>query len=152
ADALIKELIPALEAKYHLIPKASARIIRGHSSGGWSSVWLAMQYPGTFGACWAGAPDPLDFRRFQKVDIYSQPNFYTDDKGTEIPSTLQDGTVLMTIRQENAWEEAKGPDNTSGEQWDSWFAVFGPRNERGHPAALFDFATGAMNKNIAEQY
>lgn len=40
-QALVQELIPALEAKYPLIALPSARLLRGHSSGGWSTLWLA---------------------------------------------------------------------------------------------------------------
>lgn len=49
-------------------------------------------------------------------------------------------------------EEVLGPDNTSGQQWDSWFAVWGPRNHRGNPAALFDPATGVIDRAVAERY
>ena len=58
----------------------------------------------------------------------------------------------MTIAEENAMEEVLGPDNTSGQQWDSWFAAFGPKNERGNPAAVWDAATGVIDHVIAEQY
>ncbi|MBL8747220.1 MAG: hypothetical protein JNK58_12805 [Phycisphaerae bacterium] len=150
--ALVEELIPALEQKYPLIPEASARIVTGHSSGGWSTVWLALQYPGTFAHAFAGAPDPLDFHAFQKINLYRQPNFYTDEQGNDLPSNERNGVVLMTIRQENLWEEARGPNNSSGQQWDSWQAVFGPRNARGHPAALFDPFTGVIDPKIVEHY
>lgn len=151
-DALVHDLIPALEAKYPLIPEASARIVRGHSSGGWSSLWLALNYPETFGACWSSSPDPVDFRRFQKIDIYAQPNMYTDAQGKDIPSNFAEGESLMSVRQENAWEEVKGPRNSSGEQWDSWQAVFGPIGPDGNPAALYNAVTGVIDKAVAEQY
>jgi hypothetical protein len=150
--ALVQELIPALEKKYPLIAAPSARILRGHSSGGWSTLWLALTYPDVFGATWSSAPDPVDFRRFQKVDVYGQPNFYTDAGGKDLPSLRSDGAVTMTIRQESRGEDVLGPDNTSGQQWDSWFAVFGPRNERGNPAALFDPESGAIDRKVAEAY
>ncbi len=154
--ALVEELIPALEARYRLIPRPTARVLRGHSSGGWSTLWLALNYPETFGATWSTSPDPVDFRRFQLPDIYSQPNFFTDAAGAqrggkELPSYRSGGRELMTIRQENMMEEVLGPDNTSGQQWDSWFAVFGPRNANGNPAALFDLS-GAIDRKVAEQY
>ncbi len=153
AQALMTELIPAIEAKYPLIAEVGARIVTGHSSGGWSSVWLASQYPEFFGVCFAGAPDPVDFTSFQKANIYEDANFYTDARGAEIPSNLQDGVVLMTVKQENAVEEALGPRNTSGQQWDSWQAVFGPKDSRdGHPAALFDAASGVLDRAVTEQY
>jgi pimeloyl-ACP methyl ester carboxylesterase len=150
--ALVRELIPALEAKYPLIPAPSARILRGHSSGGWSTLWLALTYPEVFGATWSSAPDPVDFRRLQRVDVYGQENFYTGAGGKDLPSYRKHGKEVMTIRTESRGEDVLGADNTSGQQWDSWFAVFGPRNERGHPAALFDPETGAIDRAVAEAY
>ena len=150
--ALTEELIPALEAKYPLISDPSARLLRGHSSGGWSTLWLATRYPTVFGATWSSAPDPVDFRRFQKVDIYGQPNFYSDSKGADLPSLRKGDVVEMTIRQESRGEDILGPDNTSAQQWDSWFATFGPRNTNGNPAALFDAVTGQIDSKIAEYY
>lgn len=151
-QALVQELIPALEAKYPLIAVPSARLLRGHSSGGWSTLWLATRYPTVFGATWSSAPDPVDFRRFQKVDIYGQPNFYADFKGTDLPSLRKGDVVEMTIRQESRGEDVLGPDNTSAQQWDSWFATFGPKNASGNPAALFDPGTGQIDSKIAEHY
>jgi len=150
--ALTKELIPALERELPLRPEPEARIVTGHSSGGWSSLWLALTYPDTFGACWSGAPDPVDFHAMQKINLYEDANFYTDAAGNDLASNEQGGQVLMTIRQENQWEEVRGPGNSSGQQWDSWFAVFGPRDEAGRPAALFDPATGVIDRAVVEQF
>lgn len=147
ATALIEELIPALEAKYALVPQPAARLLRGHSSGGWSAVWLALNYPDTFGAAWASSPDPLDFARFQLADIYSD-NMYARN-GREIPSYRSQGLERMTIRQENLMEEVLGPHNSSGQQWDSWQAVFCPRADNGLLAPLFDARTGALNADVA---
>lgn len=157
--ALVEELIPALEAKYPLVPSPEARLLRGHSSGGWSTLWLAVTYPGTFGACWSSSPDPVDFRRFQLPDIYGQKSLYARLDAASppadpapIPSYRANGAAVMTNRQENLMEEVLGPDNTSGQQWDSWFAVFGPRNAAGDPAALFDPVTGLIDHAVAETY
>lgn len=150
-DALVKELIPALENKYNVSRAPAGRLLRGHSSGGWSTLWLATEYPETFGAAWSTSPDPVDFRKFQSINIYRGPNAYTSG-GSEVPSYRRAGSVRMTVRQENAMEEVLGPDNTSGQQWDSWFAVFGPRTERGTPAAAWDAASGAIDHVVTEQY
>jgi hypothetical protein len=182
--ALVEELIPALEAKYPLVGEASARLLRGHSSGGWSTLWLATEYPGTFGACWSSAPDPVDFRAFQLVDIYNCRSMYTfdgleaafgesleakrrvsmtpaslvpiepvvPDGGEKLVSYRRDGKPIMTVEREARGEDILGPDNTSGQQWDSWFAVFGPRNAAGNPAALFDPVTGTIDRTVAERY
>ncbi|MCC6660493.1 MAG: hypothetical protein IT437_06360 [Phycisphaerales bacterium] len=161
--ALVEELIPALEAKYPLIAERPARLLRGHSSGGWASLWLAMTYPGTFGGCWSSSPDPVDFRRFQLVDIYARANMYAltpaelpnpprTGQMPDTPSARDGSRVLMTIRQENQMEEVLGPGNTSGQQWDSWQAVFGPRGADGEPAPLWDAATGVLDRAVAEKY
>lgn len=150
--AVTTELIPALEAKYKLAPEPMARLLRGHSSGGWSTLWLALAYPETFGATWSTSPDPVDFHRFQLPDIYDQPSMYVSSSGQDIPSMREGGKPTMSIRTENRIEEVLGPDNTSGQQWDSWLAVFGPKSASGNPAALYDPATGAIDKAIAEQY
>jgi hypothetical protein len=150
-EALVRELIPALEAKYNLSPRPEARLLRGHSSGGWSTIWLAITYPETFGACWSTSPDPVDFRALQAADLYATENMYTSGSA-EVSSVRAGGRGIMTVREENGTEEVLGADNTSGQQWDSWLAVYGPRNERGNPAALFDPVTGAIDKSIAEQY
>lgn len=167
--ALVEELIPELEKRYPLIARPEARLLRGHSSGGWSTLWLALTYPNTFGATWSSSPDPVDFSRFQLVDIYARDNLYRQppsdaaNPGTpplnpdpaawsETPSYRAGDRVKMTVRQECRAEDILGPNNTSAQQWDSWFAVFGPRGDDGHPAALVDPVTGVINRAIAEQY
>lgn len=163
--ALVHDLIPALEAEHNLIAAPSARLLRGHSSGGWSTLWLTLMYPETFGGCWSTAPDPVDFRRFQLVDIYAAMDghsgalneigsMYIDRNRPprDVTSYRSDGRELMTIRQENLMEEVLGPDNASGQQWDSWQAVFGPRAANGRPAALYDAITGEIDAKLAQAY
>ena len=179
--ALVEELIPALEKKFPLVARPEARLLRGHSSGGWSTLWLATEYPGTFGACWSSSPDPVDFRRFQVMDIYAQHFFYgipqnglrssdaakAEDAIRKIPQALmapvgldmqrfvsyrRDGRPIMTVEREARGEDMLGPDNTSAQQWDSWFAAWGPRNAAGHPQALFDPATGMIDHELAARY
>jgi hypothetical protein len=167
--ALVRELLPALEREYPLAGRPEARLLRGHSSGGWSAVWLAVTYPEVFGGAWASAPDPLDFRAFQRADIYAGGNMYgpaaerpevtaLEPLPGDEPSYRRDGRALMTVAQENAMEEVLGPGNTSGQQWDSWQAVFGPR-AAGWPAtgvspgaALFDARTGVIDAEVAAHY
>src|SRR6185503_12195896 len=55
--ALTTEFIPALEKKFGVVGEPSARFVTGHSSGGWSSLWLQVTYPEFFGGCWATSPD-----------------------------------------------------------------------------------------------
>lgn len=183
--ALIEELIPAIEAKFpQLATKPEARMLRGHSSGGWSTLWLTITYPETFGACWSSAPDPVDFRRFQLIDLYGQRSAYQLSESDlafsnplkqslQAPVVLGDrflsrvefggrprvlalgsfrnnGKCVMTVEQEARGEDMLGPDNTSAQQWDSWWAVFCPRNANGNPAAVIDPATGKIDSSIAD--
>lgn len=154
--ALTQDLIPAINAAFSTINEPSARLLRGHSSGGWSTIWLGMNYPDVFGGIWATSPDPVDFSAFQAIDIYTEANMYRREVEGEVvwtPSYKDEhGNVGMTIRQENRMEEVLGPSNTSGQQWDSWLAVFGPRTGRGTPADLFDPKTGVIDRGIARQY
>lgn len=150
-QALVTELIPALEARYNLVAAPAARLLRGHSSGGWTTIWLSITYPEVFGATWSTAPDPVDFRRFQLVNIYEQENMYVKD-GAEIPSYRDKGAVKMSIREENLMEHVMGPMATSGQQWASWQAVYSPRQRFGGPALLYDPMTGRIDRDIAERY
>jgi len=84
--ALVTELIPFLEQRFRLISRTDARVVTGHSSGGWTSLHLALTYPETFGACFASAPDPVDFSAFQRTDLYTDGNLHTEDDGSETPS------------------------------------------------------------------
>ncbi|MFQ3592995.1 MAG: alpha/beta hydrolase-fold protein, partial [Gemmataceae bacterium] len=43
-QALVRELIPELEKRFRTQGKG-ARLVTGHSSGGWSSLWLQITYP-----------------------------------------------------------------------------------------------------------
>jgi len=145
-QALISELIPAIEKRYNLAPRPEARLLRGHSSGGWSTLWLALTYPQTFGAAWSTSPDPVDFRAFQLIDIYSATNIYSPDPAQpDFPSFRRNGKAVMTVRQENAGERMVGANQTSGMQWASWQAVIGSRSPDNHPVALFDSVTGDID-------
>lgn len=152
ARALVEELIPALEKKYRLIPDPEARVLRGHSSGGWSAVWLTMHHPEVFGQAWAGSPDPVDFRFFQAANIYERSNMFTDGDGKETPSYRVGDEVRMTVRTEAAMERVLGPEGQSAQQWSSWMAVFGPRGANKMPRPLFDFATGEVDRAVAKAW
>lgn len=164
-QALTEEFIPALEKKYPLLTSPNARLLRGHSSGGWSTLWLALNYSTTFGAAWPSSPDPIDFRRFQLANIYEDANMYAPVVtapstggqtkpafGSDHVSYQRNGKGIMTIRQENAGERITGPNQTSGMQWASWQAVAGARNPKGHPAALYDSQSGEIDKTQLEQW
>jgi hypothetical protein len=155
--ALVTELIPHLEAQFRLVAKPEARIVTGHSSGGWTSLWLQLNWPDVFGACWSSAPDPIDFRAFQKTNIYEDESVYVMPGGRETPSYRMRGHdeefVVMTVRQECLMEYAIHPLGGSGQQWDAWAAMFSPRDpSTSYPARMFDPLTGRIDRNVVEHW
>ncbi|MDZ4829579.1 MAG: alpha/beta hydrolase-fold protein [Phycisphaerae bacterium] len=154
--ALVKEFIPALEKRFRLEPKPEARIVTGHSSGGWSSLWLQLNYPETFGACYSSAPDPVDFSAFQLADLYRDKSLMTDTEGREQASFRQplgpsDDRVMMTVREETGVEHILGPKNDSGEQWGAWASMFSARDPKtGLPSRMFNVESGAIDRTVVE--
>ena len=156
--ALATELVPWLEERFRLDARPQGRLVTGHSSGGWSSLWLALTYPETFGACFSSAPDPIDFAAFQTVDLYADPNAYVDAAGAEFPSfrePMRDAfdRVCMNNRDEIMMEWVLSPAGLSGEQWDAWCAMWSPIDSiTGHPRRLVDAATGAIDPVVVEAW
>jgi hypothetical protein len=147
-DALVTELIPALESQFRMIPEARARFVGGHSSGGWASLWLQVAYPDFFGGCWSTAPDPVDFRAFQTIDIYEDQNGHWTAEGLPRPVARTRHETRMSFVKFNHWEYVIGP----GGQLDSFNAVFSPRAANGLPRPLMDKLTGDIDRDVAEHW
>jgi S-formylglutathione hydrolase FrmB len=145
-QALTRELVPALEAKFGIGGDAKARFLTGHSSGGWSSLWLQIHYPESFDGTWSTAPDSVDFRDFTGVDIYTFDNAFTAPDGTPIQLVRRGSEWTKTIRQFVTEELQR---KSYGGQFMSFNAVFSPRGEDGRPLPLFDPATGVIDRAVA---
>lgn len=146
ADALTREVIPHLEARFGLIPDARARFLTGHSSGGWATLWLQVSNPDFFGGTWSTTPDLPDFSDFQGVDVRpgSRDSFYRDAAGRPRPFAREGGRDVGTLEGAARMEAVLGP----GGQLASFEAVFGPRGADGNPVPLFDRATGVMDPAV----
>ncbi|HXU09004.1 MAG TPA: alpha/beta hydrolase-fold protein [Blastocatellia bacterium] len=155
-DAITEELIPYIEQKYRCIGAPRARVLDGGSTGGWVSLALQVFYPDFFNGTWSGYPDGVDFRAFQLINIYDDPNAYTNKHGFERPSARDlNGEVRFTIRHECQMENAMGLGDSytmSGEQWGAWNATYGPRGPDGKPAPLWDAKTGKINRETVEHW
>ena len=148
-QALVEEVIPAFEAAYRSVADSRARFLNGHSSGGWSSLWLQVTYPESFGGVWSSAPDPVDFRDFQRIDL-SEPgvNMYVDPQGDRRPIAV-DGDRVRLWYDDFCWmEHVLG----YGGQMHSFEAVFSPRGEDGRPQPLWDRKTGVVDAGVAESW
>ena len=147
--ALVEELVPALEDRYALEPSASGRFLGGHSSGGWSSLWIQITHSTEFGGVWSTAPDPVDFRDFTGIDIYTFDNAYVTPAGETVQLMYRDGKPRKSVREYVAHEVATQP--TSG-QFFSFDAVFSPKSDDGLPRLMFDRETGAIDREVAEAW
>lgn len=146
--ALTTELIPEIEKKFRTLGKPEGRFLTGHSSGGWSSLWLQVTYPEFFGGVWSTAPDPVDFRAFQTVDIYApSANFFALADGKPAPIARFGDTPAIFARQFSDMERP-----IRGEQLGSFEAVFSPRGLDGEPMKLWNRDTGAIDPQVAKAW
>lgn len=148
-QALVTELIPHLERQFRLIAEAGARYVGGHSSGGWSSLWLQVTYPDVFGGCWSTSPDPVDFTDFQRINIYDPAdNFFNQRDGSKRPLARAEFGTPIWYKDFSDMEVVLG----RGGQLYSFEAVFSPRGADGRPRQLWDRRTGAIDPAVAEKW
>lgn len=147
-EALIKEMIPLIDSKFRTIAEPTARFVGGHSSGGWSSLWLQVNYPGSFGGCWSTAPDPVDFRDWQGSSIYDGESVFVEADGSKKPLARANGRVLLLYQNFCRMDDTLG----RGGQLRSFEAVFSPLGDDGLPMQAWDRTTGIPNKNVIEYW
>lgn len=147
-DALNRELIPLIDEKFRTIAKSTARFVGGHSSGGWSSLWLQVTYPDTFGGVWSTAPDPVDFRNWQGSNIYAGESVFFDDAGNKRPLARRGTTPSIWYKDFCTMDDVLG----RGGQLKSFEAVFSPRDTNGKPKLCWDRETGKPFPEIVEYW
>lgn len=153
-DAMIEEVIPALERQFRIIPKAYAHQLEGASTGGWQTLGLQLHYPDSFGGAWVLQPDPIDFRHYQLTNIYEDENAFNVPTGpftsTERPfKRAVNGQVVWTTRELSRFEEVLGTKGRSDFQLEGWEAIYGPIGADGYPVPLWDKLTGKINHDVA---
>jgi hypothetical protein len=153
-DAIHQELIPEIQRRYRTINKSYARILTGGSTGGWISFALQVYYPDFYGGTWSFAPDPLDFRNVEGINIYEYKNAFTKDYDWyKVPiintRDSETGEIRLTSRQRITMELVNGTKGRSGQQLDAWSAVFSPAGEDGYTKPLFDKVTGEIDPDVA---
>jgi hypothetical protein len=138
---LTDELIPYIDATYGGAG-ASKRYLTGISSGGWSTIWLQVNYPDVFAESWAHVPDPVDFRDFQRVNMYrAGDNMFTEADGSPRPVARSEGEPILFYKPFVNMETALG----AGGQIHSFEAVFSAKGKNGKPVPVFDRTTGAVD-------
>ncbi|MEQ1692805.1 MAG: alpha/beta hydrolase-fold protein [Gemmatimonas sp.] len=155
-DAIIQELIPAVESKFRVIGQPWARLLTGGSTGGWISLAHQVFYPDFYGGVWSLCPDAVDFRYHQIVNVYADTNAYwLQREWTKIDRPTQrrpDGNITAMMKDENWFELVSGTRSRSGGQWDIWEATYGPVALDGYPTPIWDKRTGVIDGKVAQYW
>jgi hypothetical protein len=147
--ALVEEFIPHIERTFPALADPRARLLNGHSSGGWSSLWLQVTYPDFFGGTWSTSPDPVDFRDFQRINIYaSGENMFRDRAGSRRPIARMGTTPAIFYDRFSRMDDVIA----WGSQLSSFEAVFSPLDRDGRPRKLWNRTTGAIDPDVAKAW
>jgi enterochelin esterase-like enzyme len=148
--ALTSEFIPYLERKYRMDARRNGRFLNGHSSGGWATLQLEVNYPTIFGGTWSTSPDPSDFHDFTGANLYApHANVYRLPDGSPLPIIRDHGKVQVTFEQISRVEAVLGP---YGGQISSFDWVFSPKAENGAPLPMFDRQTGDVDSAVIKYW
>jgi hypothetical protein len=152
-DAIMQELLPAVETRFRVKRESWARLLTGGSTGGWIALAHQVMYPDSYGGVWSLCPDAVDFRYHQIVDIYADSNAYWLDRSwmkVDRPTRRRpDGNIQAMMKDENWFELTVGDRSRSGGQWDIWEATYSPVGEDGYPKRIWDKRTGVIDKQVA---
>jgi S-formylglutathione hydrolase FrmB len=144
--ALTTEFMPYVERKYRMDARRDGRFLNGHSSGGWATLQLEINYPQIFGGTWSTSPDSSDFHDFTGPDLYApHANVYRKPDGSPWPLVRSDGKVVATFEEFARLEAVLGP---YGGQMSSFDWVFSPKGDSGAPEPMFERRTGDVNPNV----
>jgi S-formylglutathione hydrolase FrmB len=149
-DALVQEIIPHIDSTFRTIADPAVRFVGGHSSGGWSSLWLQVNYPEVFGGVFSTSPDPVDFRDFQGTDLYATPtqSVYVDASGNRRPLARRGEQVVLRYDDFCKMDQVLG----RGGQMRSFDAVFSPLDAQGRPERCWDPATGVVRAEVVNYW
>jgi len=143
--ALTTEFIPWIESRYRMDARPSGRFLQGHSSGGWATLQLQVNYPGIFGGTWSTSPDPSDFHNFSDVNLYApHVNLYKCPNGP-CPVVRDHDKILGTFEDFARTERVLGD---YGGQLGSFEWVFSPRGPDGRPLPMFNRETGDVDPAV----
>jgi hypothetical protein len=155
-DAIQYELIPEIERRFRGIGRGWARFTFGGSTGGWEAMAVQMFYPDEYNGAWVACPDPIDFRAYTVVNIYSDTNaYFREGPFKRVPRPGQRnflGHLSTTLEQSNHRELALGTRSRSGDQWDVWESVYSPVGADGYPKPIWNKLTGVIDRSVAEYW
>ena len=108
-----------------------------------------MTYPDVFGGTWSTSPDPVDFRDFQKIDLYAPgENMFRDRAGNRRPIARMGTRPILFYDHFSKMDDVIG----WGGQLGSFEAVFSPIGRDGRPRKLWDRSTAAIDPEVAKAW
>ena len=110
---------------------------------------MQTHYPEIFKGCWSSSPDPVDFRNFQRVNLYEEDNIYYNKDGSQhLVATIAGFFPVATQKQCFQQEFVL----YRGEQMHSFNYVFSAKGADGLPVPICDPVTGAIDKSCFEHW
>ncbi len=148
-QAFVEELIPAIEREFRGIGEPGARLLAGHSTGGWSALWLMTSHPDSFGYAWVASPDPVDFRDFMGIDLYHPgANLFYDEQGRMRPFCRIGNAWTIGFTKEHSDRERV----LRGGVLSFFEALYSPKGPDGLPVPLWDRESGAVRPEVAQAW
>ena len=155
-EAIMQELLPAIETRFRVIRQPWARMLSGGSTGGWIALAHQVFYPAFYGGAFGSCPDAVDFNYHQIVNIYKDSNaYFVEHDWMKVDRPTQrrpDGNIVSMMKDENRYELTVGDKSRSGGQWDIWEATYSPVAADGYPMRLWNKQTGAIDRAVAEKW
>ena len=131
----------------------SSKVTGKYKDGNKFNTTIPVFYPDLYNGAFAACPDPITFSAYTTIDLYKDKNAYAMQGANRSIERVAYrnylGEVFASQRDVNYYELALGDKSRSGEQYDIWQAVFGPRGADGYPQPIFDKVTGEIDPKVA---
>jgi enterochelin esterase-like enzyme len=75
ADFITRDLVQYIDTTYRTIPNSNSRGLSGHSMGGRGTFYLAMSYPGIYGAIYGLSSGQMDFG--ESLQVPDNPEWWS---------------------------------------------------------------------------
>ena len=155
--ALTNEVIPYIEKTFRCFGTPKSRFTTGASTGGWVSLALQVFYPGLLQRLLVAVSRLGDIRtlRAWRTSTMSR-TFIATASATTGPARARSTATRFRRSATSAssnvcWVAAAGG-SSSGRDWASWNAVYGPKGKDGLPVPLWNGQTGAIDKNVVDHW
>jgi enterochelin esterase family protein len=137
ATYVVRDVIGHVDGAYRTVAREAGRAVLGKSSGGFGSLYLTMQYPGTFTAFASHSGD--------SYFPYAQPRGFTETQRT---LERYDWDIAAFVRHFERAHKRRGDEYTTMEML-GYTAAYTPRSAAAFDLDLpFDRETGELREDV----